>query len=207
MSQTFNMPPAGTDNLGPFLKETLPNALDALRTMFAGTTEPSSPVARQPWADTTTGLLKFRNAANDDWIVVGPLGGIGRQDHRVELLAVSATTRRRVLCATQGMVVERVTLLSSAVTSGSTGSNEWRWKLYNETAAIDLFSGAVGTGTTLGGVGGGELAVNTPYVLIPDQNATLAANAVLSFEATKVGTPSTATLTEVVALIQGYRKA
>jgi hypothetical protein len=52
----------------------LNNSDEAIVTQFAGPTEPPSPSAYQPWADTTTGLLKYRNAANDAWIVSGVLG-------------------------------------------------------------------------------------------------------------------------------------
>lgn len=51
------------------------NALaDALRTDFAGPTEPTSPVAYQTWADTTTGYVRERNAANDAWITLRRIG-------------------------------------------------------------------------------------------------------------------------------------
>lgn len=51
------------------------NALaDALRTDFAGPTEPTSPVAYQSWFDTTTGYVSERNAANDAWIPVRRIG-------------------------------------------------------------------------------------------------------------------------------------
>lgn len=47
---------------------------DALLTSFSGPTEPPSPVAYQNWADTTTGKLKQRNAANNAWIIMGSIG-------------------------------------------------------------------------------------------------------------------------------------
>lgn len=46
---------------------------DTLRDLFAGTTAPSSPVAYQLWADTTTNKIKQRNAANTDWVILGDL--------------------------------------------------------------------------------------------------------------------------------------
>jgi hypothetical protein len=47
---------------------------DALRTDFAGPTEPASPVAYMTWADTTTGYIRERNAANDAWITIRRIG-------------------------------------------------------------------------------------------------------------------------------------
>jgi phage-related tail fiber protein len=46
-------------------------ALQALASTSAGTTEPAVKFPCQLWADTTTGLLKIRNAANSSWITMG----------------------------------------------------------------------------------------------------------------------------------------
>jgi hypothetical protein len=48
-------------------------ALVALATLSSGTSAPSTTFAYMLWADTTTGLLKIRNAANTTWITVGTL--------------------------------------------------------------------------------------------------------------------------------------
>jgi hypothetical protein len=44
------------------------SALGALVSLSSGASEPSTPFAYQLWADTTTGYLKQRNAANNAWI-------------------------------------------------------------------------------------------------------------------------------------------
>ncbi len=49
------------------------NALQALASLSSGASEPSTRYAYQWWADTTTGLLKIRNAANSAWVTVGTL--------------------------------------------------------------------------------------------------------------------------------------
>ncbi len=48
-------------------------ALAALISNSSGTTEPTTTFAFQFWADTTNGLLKIRNAANNAWITIGTL--------------------------------------------------------------------------------------------------------------------------------------
>lgn len=48
-------------------------AVNSLVTQNSGNTEPAEKYAFMPWADTTTGLLKIRNAANSAWITVGTL--------------------------------------------------------------------------------------------------------------------------------------
>lgn len=58
---------------GAALRADLNSALAALFSQNSGATEPATMVAYQWWADTTTGLLKIRNAANSAWITVGTL--------------------------------------------------------------------------------------------------------------------------------------
>lgn len=51
-------------------------ALQALGSLSSGATEPSTTYAYQLWADTGSGLLKQRNAANDGWINKGNLADV-----------------------------------------------------------------------------------------------------------------------------------
>ena len=48
-------------------------ALQALASQSSGSSAPSTTYPAQPWFDTTTGLLKFRNAANNAWVTFGPI--------------------------------------------------------------------------------------------------------------------------------------
>lgn len=52
-------------------------ALAAIVSQNSGATEPATMYAYQLWADTTTGKLKIRNAANDGWIIWGDLAKAG----------------------------------------------------------------------------------------------------------------------------------
>lgn len=49
-------------------------ALPALASLNSGATAPATTYAYMPWADTASGWLKQRNAANSAWIHVAPLG-------------------------------------------------------------------------------------------------------------------------------------
>lgn len=69
MSQTFNLPFSGATSLNTCLNS-LQDACTTLRSVFSGTTEPSSPVPYMLWADTTNNQLKQRNAGNSDWIIL-----------------------------------------------------------------------------------------------------------------------------------------
>ena len=69
MAQSYT-PLVGTDLFGDSYT-TLNNSDEALRTVFAGTAAPTSPVSYQLWLDTTNNLLKQRNTANDGWLALG----------------------------------------------------------------------------------------------------------------------------------------
>lgn len=58
---------------GAAFRADLNNALQALASQSSGTTAPTTTYAYQPWYDTTTGLLKFRNSANSAWVIFGPV--------------------------------------------------------------------------------------------------------------------------------------
>ena len=58
---------------GAAFRSDLNNGLAAIVSQNSGAAQPSTTYAYQWWADTTTGLLKLRNAANNAWITVGTL--------------------------------------------------------------------------------------------------------------------------------------
>jgi hypothetical protein len=58
---------------GAAVRSDLNNGLAAIVSNNSGATEPATMYAYQWWADTTTGLLKIRNAANNGWVTVGTL--------------------------------------------------------------------------------------------------------------------------------------
>ena len=60
---------------GAAVRSDLNNALAAIVSQNSGATEPATMYAYQWWADTTTGLLKLRNAANSAWITLRELDG------------------------------------------------------------------------------------------------------------------------------------
>ncbi|MCH8035961.1 MAG: hypothetical protein IIC53_02425 [Proteobacteria bacterium] len=57
----------------PALRADVNNALVALAENSSGAGAPSTTFANMLWADTTAGLLKMRNQANNAWITVGKL--------------------------------------------------------------------------------------------------------------------------------------
>jgi hypothetical protein len=205
MSQSYTLP-VGTDARSTAIKTTIPNCLEALRSVFSGATAPTNPVAYQLWADTSTGLLKQRNAANSAWETFGALNqnnALQRTSQQFSSLSVS--TDAFMLIASSTCIISRVAIVSDTATSSSSG-NEWQFELHNLTAANELFSATVGTFTALGGVGGGaELAVDTTYVLTPDANTQISANQVVEFRWVEVG--SATTLTRATVFLEFYARA
>jgi hypothetical protein len=62
-----------SNGTGAAVRSDLNGALAAIVTNNSGATEPATTYAYQWWPDTTTGLLKLRNAANSGWVTVGTL--------------------------------------------------------------------------------------------------------------------------------------
>lgn len=74
MSQTWDIDlivPASTSPANDIQR--IVDGFDALRSGFSGASEPTDTVAYMLWADTTTGLLKIRNAADSAWVTIGTL--------------------------------------------------------------------------------------------------------------------------------------
>lgn len=183
MSQTYGVP-AGTDPMRVAVKTTIANSLEALRSVFSGSSAPASPVAFQLWLDTTNNALYQRNAANSAWVAQK------RRLVTVQLGALSARTWR-LLRAPVPLLVVSVALEPSATTSGSVAATtEWTWMLKNQTTGNNLFSATPSTATTVSGVGGGELTADTGYVLTANQNQALAAGDLLRFIVGQNGSPT-----------------
>jgi len=63
-------------NTGITVRAALNAALQALISNSSGATEPTTKYAFMWWYDTTAGVLKQRNSANDGWVIVDTAGGI-----------------------------------------------------------------------------------------------------------------------------------
>ena len=72
---------------GAAFRSDLNNGLAAIVSQNSGAAQPSTTYAYQWWADTTTGLLKIRNAANNAWITIGTLA-----DANLGLLSLAGGT-------------------------------------------------------------------------------------------------------------------
>jgi hypothetical protein len=64
-----------SNGTGAAVRSDINGQLAAIVTQNSGATEPATMYAYMWWADTTTGLLKLRNGANNAWIVLRELDG------------------------------------------------------------------------------------------------------------------------------------
>lgn len=101
------------DESGAAYRAGINDALQALATLSSGAAAPSTTYARQFWADTTTNLLKRRNAANSAWIPVLSLDEtfvvarssntiLGQSDFGKTVVATSSFTQTLTAAATLG---------------------------------------------------------------------------------------------------------
>jgi len=58
---------------GAAVRTDINNVLDAVVSQNSGSSAPSTTFSYQQWADTSAGLLKIRNGANNAWVTVGAL--------------------------------------------------------------------------------------------------------------------------------------
>src|SRR3546814_9888192 len=58
---------------GPPVRPDINSLAEAIASLNGGASAPSVTFQFMLWADTTSGLLKIRNAANTDWVTVGTL--------------------------------------------------------------------------------------------------------------------------------------
>ena len=82
---------------GAAVRSDLNDALAAIVSNNSSATAPATTYAYQWWPDTTTGLLKIRNAANNAWVTVGTLASAN-----LGLLSLAGGTMTGALAVTAG---------------------------------------------------------------------------------------------------------
>jgi len=163
---------------GAAVRADLNDQLAAIVSNNSGATEPATMYAYQWWADTTTGLLKIRNAANNAWVTVGTLAtaNLGLATAASPSFTGTATFAGDVLLSGTGQL--DLPVGTTAQRSGSPNSGMIR---FNTT--LTQFEGYNGTAWgSLGGAGatggGSDLVffendqtVTTNYTITANKNA------------------------------------
>mgnify|MGYP006278902963 CR=1 FL=1 len=162
---------------GLAFRQDLNNALAAIVSQNSGATEPSTTYAYQLWGDTTTGLLKQRNAANSGWVTIGTLGsaGWGLAPQASPSFTGTATFGGDVLLSGTGQL--DLPAGTTAQRTGSPNSGMIRFNTtlgqfegYNGTAWGQLGAGATGGGSDTVFLENSN-TVTTNYTLTTNKNA------------------------------------
>jgi len=139
---------------GAAVRSDINGQLAAIVSNNSGATEPGTMYAYQWWADTTTGLLKQRNAANSAWVTIGTLASAN-----LGLLPLAGGTMTGVLAVTAGTAALPGIAVSGdlntglvspgadqlAITTGGTSRLAVSTTAVSSTLPVDVPLGAVGT--------------------------------------------------------------
>jgi len=117
-------------NTGTTMRTAINNALQALVSLSSGASEPSTTYAYQFWADTTSGYLKIRNAANNAWI----------QGPKLSDWAASATEKGLIelLTSAEGETGEDTTRAMTAAVNAYI--NQRGQQLYSASSGTDTYT-------------------------------------------------------------------
>lgn len=134
---------------GATVRSDINSALVAIFSNSSGATAPSTTVAYQFWADTTSGLLKMRNAANSAWIDIGIMASTN-----LGLLPLTGGTLTGVLNTAQGSDIASASTINLDTATGNivdvTGTttitavtlSQGRTRIVRFTGALTLTHGA-----------------------------------------------------------------
>jgi hypothetical protein len=165
---------------GAAFRADLNNGLAAIVSQNSGATEPATMYAYQWWADTTAGLLKLRNAANNAWITVGTLAtaNLGLATTASPTFSGTATFGGDVLLTGTGVLDLPVGTTAERPGSPNSGMIRFNTTLtqfegYNGTAWSSVGGGATGGGADTVFFENSQ-TVTTNYTLSTNKNAVTA---------------------------------
>lgn len=162
---------------GLAFRQDLNNALAAIVSQNSGASEPSTTYAYQWWADTTAGVLKLRNAANNAWITIGTLASanLGLAPAASPSFTGTATFAGDVLLSGTGVL--DLPVGTTAQRPGSPNSGMIRFN--TDLAQFEGYNGTAWSSVGGGATGGGadtvffenSNTVTTNYTLSTGKNA------------------------------------
>lgn len=129
----------------------------ALVTNSSGATAPTTTYPYQPWADTgsTPPMLRQRNAANNDWLPIGPLADLGIQTGAQSLATVGGTadaltlTFSPALTALHGGIFQFVAGSDNATTTPTGNLDGLGAKTFIKGNNLALVAGDIKSGMTM----------------------------------------------------------
>jgi hypothetical protein len=148
--------------------------LEAIRSNNSDSDDPPTTFAFQWYADTGDNTLKIRNAANDGYVNVSTVGGIGTANFGLAPLAGPTFTGDVVISSTSAL---QIPVGTTAQRPASPSAGDLRFN--SQTASAEIYNGtgfvAVGGGAT--GEGGdkcfyeNDLTVTTSYTITANSGA------------------------------------
>jgi hypothetical protein len=131
------------DAVGATFRADANSALAAIISNNSGATEPATKYAYQWWADTTTGLLKIRNAANNAWVTVGTLASANLG---LATLGVTAGTAVQVDQSVTAWTRSATTTLGTTL-NGTLSDTSTTITAFNGVAGVTYHVRALGAGS------------------------------------------------------------
>ena len=135
---------------GAAFRSDLNNALSAVASNNSSSSDPATTFAFQWYVDTGDSTLKIRNSANDAYINVSTVGGIGTANLGLAPLAGPTFTGDVVISSTSALQIPSGT---TAQRPGSPTAGDLRFnttttsaEIYNGTAFVAVGGGATGAG-------------------------------------------------------------
>lgn len=166
------------DQPGASFRTDLNNALAAVQTQNSGATEPAYTVAYMFWADTASGYLKVRNAANNAWVTVRSLSSAFLE---IQNGGTGATTEAAARAA---LGVETAANGSTKIATGTQAQRDISpqpgyFRFNSTTGQFEGYNGsawgAVGGGATGGGGSAAfyenDVTVSASYTITTNKNA------------------------------------
>lgn len=195
--QTFDLH-SDTDS-GKTALSKVKSALQTLRAIFEGSSEPDSSVrvAGMLWYDSTSSSeqLKQRNVADTGWT------SLWDPDEGPRFMVMTpmrvSNTDTLCFCAPFDCTILRMSYLPELATS-SDGSNYYTFQVHNRTAANTLIASAPTTN-------GNDFVANTRWDLGVDQNLSISESDVLESTATVTGSPTSLSGKDVLVLVEYKR--
>ena len=161
------------NDTGANVRSDINAVLGAIQTLNSGSSDPSANVAFQLSVNTTSNLLKIRNAANNGYITIG---NVTQTNLGLAPLAGATFTGSVIHNYTGAM---RVPVGTTAQRPGSPATGDFRWN--STLASAEIYNGtafaAVGGGSGTTGGGSDELfletdqTMTTSYTLTSNKNA------------------------------------
>lgn len=135
---------------GAAFRSDLNNALSAVASNNSSSSDPATTFAFQWYVDTGDSTLKIRNAANDGYVNVSTVGGIGSANLGLAPLAGPTFTGDVVISSTSALQIPSGTTAQrpSSPTAGDLRFNTTTTsaEIYNGTAFVAVGGGATGAG-------------------------------------------------------------